>query len=451
MLRGAAIWLAIAVTACAGSHAPDAAEPNADAPRLIAEPWPEADARFASDPRWLGGDGALSIALDGERTLWLFGDSFAADGSLPRGERTDRTGRAGSVMVRNSIAIQDGSQLATARLRFYTRSDAQGRPSAFFPDDPGKPTWLWPGHGLRTRDGVIVFMHRMAPDESPGGLGFTPAGPVVLAISNIDEPPPLWRIERVAMPALPSAGLVGASVLREGAHVYAFGVRDPGDRALTLVRWSAERFLSSDLASSEVWVSASEGFVREGSAGALLSPVSTELSVTHDPRGIGHGFVLMHSQGFGIAPIEVRFAPRLTGPWSRPSVIDLAPYVAQSDGGGTMVYAAKAHPEQRGAEWVVTFAINSLEPTRIWTDLSIYFPRVLRVRRAPRRQRSNGAKRPREGVGPVGLCPTGGGTAHVPPVTSAWRERPSRAWGHRSPARARAAPARLRTTYAATA
>jgi hypothetical protein len=411
-----AIWLAIAVTACAGSHAPDALEPNDDAPRLIAEPWSQADARFTSDPRWLGGDGALSIALDAARTLWLFGDSFAADGSLAPAERT---GRAGSVMVRNSIAIQDGSELATARLRFYTRSDAHGRPSAFFPDEPGKPTWLWPAHGLRTPDRIIVFMHRMAQDDSPGGLGFKPAGPVVLALSNIEDAPPLWRIERLAMPALPSAGLVGASVLRDGAHVYAFGVRDPGDRALTLVRWSAVRFLSGDLAAPEVWAGTSEGFVRGDHAGALLGPVSTELSVTRDPRGAGRGFVLMHSQGFGIAPIEVRFAGQLTGPWSRPIAIDLAPYVEHQHGvGDTLVYAAKAHPEQRGAEWIVTFAINSLDATRVWTDLSIYYPRVLRVRRAPRRRANE------------------------------LRERRSLAWGRPRPARARATPVRLRTTCA---
>jgi hypothetical protein len=378
---------------------------------LIVESWPQADARFTADPRWLGGDGALSIALDAERTLWLFGDSFVADGSLPPGSRAERTGRAGSVMVRNSVAIQDGSELAAARLSFYTRSDAQGRPSAFFADEPAAPTWLWPGHGLRTADRILVFMHRMAPDESPGGLGFKPVGHVVLAISNIDQAPPLWRADPLPMPALPSAGLVGASVLRDGAYVYAFGVRDPGDRALTLVRWSAERFLSGDLAAPEVWTGASEGFVREGQAAALLGPVSTELSVTHDPRGTGQGFVLVHSQGFGIAPIEVRFASALTGPWSRPSIVDLAPYVEQQHGArDTLVYAAKAHPEQRGAEWVVTFAINSLDPTRVWNDLSIYYPRVLRIRRA-----------------------------------SEWRERRSQASGHRPRARARAAPARSRT------
>lgn len=414
--RVSAILLTVAVIGCAGTHAVQAPPSAAPAP-LLAEAWPEAEAPFKSDAHWLGGDGALSIALDRERTLWLFGDSFVVDESVPRGERT---GRAGSVIVRNSIALQVGADLATASLKFHARPDAHGRPSAFFVDGGDDQVWLWPGHGLRVGERVLVFMHRMRADASEGGLGFVPAGHIVLAISHLDRPPPEWQVERVALPELPSAGLVGTAVLRDGAYVYAFGVRDPGDRALTLVRWSAERFEQADLAAPEVWTGPEAGFVREGRAAALLAPVATELSVTPDART--GGFVLLHSQGFGVAPIEVRFARALTGPWSAPSVVDLAPYVAQPGSGSTLVYAAKAHAEQQGAEWVVTYAVNSLEPTRLWTDLSIYFPRVLRLRRAQRRRDAVNARRGRR----------------------------SRAWPCPS-APARARPARSRTTCAARA
>ena len=406
-LYWAAIFVAITVSACAGGHATD---PVLASPRLIAEAWPEAETSFRSDDAWLGGDGALSIPLDDARTLWLFGDSFVVDGSLPPAARS---GRAGAVMVRNSIAIQEGSDLSSARLRFHARTDERGRPSAFFSEVGASDTWLWPGHGLRTPSGLVVFMHRMARDDAEGGLGFRPAGALALSITGIDRAPRSWQVTAIPLPPLPSAGLVGAAVLQDGPYVYAFGVRDPGDRALTLVRWAAASFASGDLAAAEVWTG-EDGFMRGGEAAALLAPVSTELSVTADPRGSGHGFVLMHSQGFGLAPIAVRFARTLEGPWSEPATIDLAPYVEPS--GDTLVYAAKAHPEQRGAEWVVTYAVNSLDGTRVWRDLSIYFPRVLRVRRSPRKRSANAPA------------------------------RRSRAWPK---ARARAPLVRSRTTYAA--
>jgi hypothetical protein len=410
----AAIWLAIAVTACAGHTA----EPGPTAPRVIAEPWPEADARFRSDAAWLGGDGALSVALAPDRTLWLFGDSFIVDRSLPPAERA---GRTGTVMARNSIAIQRGADLASAELRFYARSDPNGRPLAFFAErEAGADTWLWPGHGIAEHDRAVLFMHRMQRDDSGGGLGFRPVGHAALAITNVQQPPPEWRFEPLALPELKGVGLVGAAVLRDGAHIYAFGVRDPGDRALTLVRWPAEQLMRGELLAAEVWTGREGGFVRGGQAAALLAPVSTELSVTRDPRGEGHGFVLVSSQGFGIAPIELRFARALAGPWSAPTAIDLTPYVEQGIT-GTLVYAAKAHAEQRGGEWVITYAVNSLDATRLWQDLSIYYPRVLRVRRAPRRRHAS--ERP---------------------------ARPSRAL-RCSRARAPAWPARSRTTSVATA
>ena len=43
---------------------------------IDAEPWPEADELFRSDPHWLGSDDAYSIDLGDGRVLWLFGDTF---------------------------------------------------------------------------------------------------------------------------------------------------------------------------------------------------------------------------------------------------------------------------------------------------------------------------------------------------------------------------------------
>src|SRR5262245_25248473 len=51
-----------------------------DPPPIRAEAWPEADALFRQDPRWLGADAALTVDLGGDRVLWLFGDTFVAKG-----------------------------------------------------------------------------------------------------------------------------------------------------------------------------------------------------------------------------------------------------------------------------------------------------------------------------------------------------------------------------------
>src|SRR3954468_10697696 len=73
--------------------------------------WPEADRLFHQDPRWLGADAAYSIDLGAERSLWLFGDTFVATSAAV--QRTE------SAMPRNTIAIEEGRNPATAAMRFF--------------------------------------------------------------------------------------------------------------------------------------------------------------------------------------------------------------------------------------------------------------------------------------------------------------------------------------------
>ena len=86
---------------------------------LHAEPWPEADVLFRSDPRWLGADDAHSVDLGGGRVLWLFADTFVSTArpGWPRLLPARRT----AAMIRNSVAIQSGYDPSTASIAFYWR------------------------------------------------------------------------------------------------------------------------------------------------------------------------------------------------------------------------------------------------------------------------------------------------------------------------------------------
>src|SRR5258708_19370285 len=68
------------------------------APATTAARWPEADAIFHRDPRWLGADAAFTVALGGDRILWLFGDTFVATSAA--------NVRAQSQMVRTTVPVQ---------------------------------------------------------------------------------------------------------------------------------------------------------------------------------------------------------------------------------------------------------------------------------------------------------------------------------------------------------
>jgi hypothetical protein len=341
---------------------------ESDASDVRAEAWPEADALFHADPRWLGADAALSVDLGDERTLWLFGDTFVAqDPKSPE--------RARAVLVRNSIAVQRGTHPATASITFHWGLDATGAARSFFPEEGG--TWFWPGHGIRSGRALTLILHSIERTGS-GALDFRSTGWRAVRIDDVDAEPSAWRPRPLATPDTRAHGIAGASLVADGAHVYAFGVREPGDHAVWLMRWTEEAFAAGDLSRPEYWGGESRGFGAHAPA-TLLDNGATEFSVVRT-RGASD-WMQVQSHPFGRAgsaagTITLRTAPTLTGPWTPPRVMYAPPDAARS---GVLCYAGKAHPQLRGADLVVTYACNDTNFASVLSDPTIYYPRFVRV------------------------------------------------------------------------
>lgn len=331
-------------------------------PSPHAAPWPEADALFRRDPRWRGGDAAISIDLDGDRTLWLFGDSFVAVGD-------GAPSRARSVMVRNTIALQRGLDPRTAEIAFHWKTGNDGTPGSFFPEQGD--VWLWPAHGIRLGRALTIFLHRMARDGE-GAFGFRADGWVAVCIDDADADPSSWAPRALVVPETRAYGVLGAAVIAEGDHVYAFGVREPGDQSIWLVRWTRSDFEAGDLGRPAYWRGAS-GY-GPGPPEIVLDHGATELSVSaHASAG---GYVEVQSHGFGVGALALRFARALHGPWSAPDEAFRPPESSQP---GVFCYAGKAHPELEGADLVATYACNTADFAALTANEAIYYPRFVRV------------------------------------------------------------------------
>ena len=88
---------------------------------------------FPDKDGWYGGDGAYSIKLDQERTLWLFGDTFVAN---EKG-RKDRIGM--DVVMGTTLAISTCSENNQFHIHYYLKKK-NGKFVSFF----GENEWLWP-------------------------------------------------------------------------------------------------------------------------------------------------------------------------------------------------------------------------------------------------------------------------------------------------------------------
>lgn len=359
MIWRCAIALAIGSSAFAADQAPV---------RITsAEPWPEADALFHKDPRWLGSDCAYSIDLGGGRVLWLFGDTFVAT--------SDARTRREAKMPRNTIAIQQGYDPTKAGIQFYWNGH-DGAPASFFPDQDWG--WYWPGGGIRLDDRLLIFLVKVRR-TGDGMFGFAAIGTSAVAIDNPDEAPDRWHMSSVTVPPNEFKLMTGgASVLRRGDHILAYCADDGGStHSAFLARWPLAAVRRLDLSAPEWWDSSARRWIPQRDFAQrpppLFTEAQTEFSVHRDPRV--DQFVVVQTRGFGGTDLAFRSAPDPTGPWS-----PLQPFhrPAESALPRVLVYAGKAHAELTGADLVVTYATNT-DWERCLGDPGIYYPRFLKV------------------------------------------------------------------------
>ena len=88
---------------------------------------------FPDKDNWYGGDGAYSIALDKERTLWLFGDTFVASEQ----GRKDRIGM--DVVMGTTMAISTCGENGQFQIKYFLKEKNGKFLSSF-----GEKEWLWP-------------------------------------------------------------------------------------------------------------------------------------------------------------------------------------------------------------------------------------------------------------------------------------------------------------------
>lgn len=343
-------------------------DPTAEGPpvALTAHPWPEADALFHQDPRWLGGDDAHSVNLGKGRVLWLFGDTLIA--SDQRGKRSQAN------MIRNSIAIQNGYDPAAAGMTFFWKGACPGAPASFFPES--RNSWYWPGDGIRIGPRLLIFLAEIQTAANP--LGFTVTGWQAVLIDNPDESPRKWQAAGAKRGSekfdiVPGTG----GILIHHGFMYAYGC-DPSGRRAYLVRWPDHEAGGGNLSGAQWWCGQRLGWlaenrIQEGPA-VLFTDAQSEFGVYHDARV--NRYVQIQTVGFGAADLGFRTASRPEGPWSalrrfyKPDEKKIP---------GVLIYAAKPHVFMTGTGPAVTYATNHIDPNYLLEFPALYYPRVLQI------------------------------------------------------------------------
>ena len=334
-----------------------------------AKPMPVLTKRFAQTEGWTGGDGAQSIVLSKDRTLWLFADTWI--GKIEDGKRKD------SRMVNNTFAWQSLAR-PDDPLKFFWAKNDKGPDSILKPTQ--KDTWYWPGDGGLV-DGKLYIFCKLVRRQEKGapGFQFDWFHNEFLQIANPQDEPTAWKVERYRFSDDADQPRLGVAALLEGDYFYAYGLfpasqSKPFNQPLGVARIEKTKLAKMNRDDWEYWC---DGKWTKSPAKltVLFRDAPAEFTVTK-VRGIP-GYVATYTQ-FGLGGnIAIRHAMRPEGPWSKPLIVYKCPETDKK----IFQYGAKAHPElaERDGQLVITYCRNIGSLTEHVRRPEIYFPQGVEV------------------------------------------------------------------------
>ncbi len=314
-----------------------------------------------------GADGATSTVLPSGDSLWLFGDTVEGPFESIRGLDLTK-------LCSNTAAIvpgQDASQ-GIGKFQFLATPDGK-RPRQlvpFAPDEDRSVHRVWAIHGVCVGPKIYLFNHRISLLQGVDvflnfqldGMGISRGEADDFQFTRLTAPDgtrEFWKGDQ------PTYG-VFVELARD--YIYLWGSLMTG---MYLARTRPESI--EDLASYEYLAAAptldkpdveprwSKTF--EPSA-VLFDSVPNEMSAAYN-RHLKR-YVAFHSL-HRESKIVMRTAPKITGPWSAPTLVFQPERIKDTD----LIYAAKEHPElarEDGRLLYVTF-VNS----------STYIPQLIEV------------------------------------------------------------------------
>ncbi len=352
-------------------------------PQTLWRPPPQCLPAFPDKDGWYGGDGAYSIALDDQRTLWLFGDTFASTG-------TEKTNRAGmDIISGNTLAISTCDPVHGFDIRYYLKK-RQSRFISFF----GEDAVLWPQAPFIVNNTLYIplLVVEFLAEASPP-FNFRISGHRVARIDHFDsDDPRKWHVDDIdwsgAIP--PGIEALATTSAVYGGFVYFYPLYRAGTKTGNILARLSTASLDTPEGALEYLHEDGNWHNRIDSETVkiLFSEGLSELSVRYVPENAYWLAVYLDPQNKG-SRILFRKAPHLAGPWSAPETL-LDP-VAEVDPESpryhqkTFCYAGKEHARFSSAQsLIVTYVCNSSEdPTDpdsfIARHLFLYRPVVKQV------------------------------------------------------------------------
>lgn len=336
------------------------------------------DRLFKKNSGWTGADGAYSIALSDNKTLWVYGDTWI--GKIKNNKHVD------AALIRNSIAIQYGQNPNHASIQFFSGRGVDETSNAFFKPIDNKG-WFWIYHGLLTNKGLYLFLIQIENTGNTSSAGFKIIGTWLAHVLNPNDSPATWQVKYRKIPwqTIADSGdtLFGSSLLMEDSFIYIYGTSEDINQGSHHKYMILARAPATALEKFNSWHFYSKGnWTKDFSlASRLCGDMANEYTVSYLP--IYDKYVVVYSENSASENIMIRLAPKPYGPWTHPISIYKCPEVTWDS--SIYCYAAKAHPALSSSpdELLITYIASSNDFWKIVADARLYRPRFLRLKFYP--------------------------------------------------------------------
>jgi hypothetical protein len=312
------------------------------------------------DKGWIGGDGAFSITLNDTARLWLFGDSWI--GQIKDNKRFD------AVITRNTVAIEGKDK----NIHYYLRDS-----KAPFFTNTRKGEWYWPADGICINNTLYVFLSRVTMRDSADntGFGFANTGEDVAIIHLNSNNPLEWKIDYQQVPI--NTLHLAAAVARNDKYVYLFGDDQSVKHTTYLARLPVNDV--TDFAKLEYYYPKLNQWKAVYNDAVFLFDAAPEFSVRYDAAS--KNWIAIYSKGGMSRYIMMRYAKKITGPWSNGRVIAECPEMQWNK--NYYGYEAKQTAPLKGGKTdtlAITYLINSFSFWDVAKDTRIYVPQIIRLK-----------------------------------------------------------------------
>lgn len=327
-------------------------------------------AKFVQQRGWTGADGAGTILLDGEKTLWLFGDTFI--GEVDGGKRRN------AAFINNSAAWQSLHNQAEP-LRFFW-SKLNRKPDALLkPRQPGQ--FYWPVDGALIDKKLYLLMRRVKlKKDARGPFAFDVIGCDLVTVDNPLAEPNAWVHSTKKLEQLSPKFEAATACINDERYLYVYGrvanktAGKPEALAvarLPLIKLKGEARLTGwqylcVTAGGAQWRSACE------QPAVLFGDPAPEMSVSRWP-GIS-GYIATYMPPFSKV-ICFRHADKPEGPWSERTILYECPQTPEN----VFLYNARAHPElaTKGGAVPITYCRNSWRDGDHADQPDLYLPQAV--------------------------------------------------------------------------